>query len=57
MLLVNCRTVSASEAMAAVLNGRHGVMLIGSSTAGDNRLRDLIPPGGVAARRGGPSRR
>ncbi len=43
MLLVNCDTRGASETLAAVLKGRKGVVLIGSNTTGDDRIREAIP--------------
>ena len=43
MLLTDGRTSCAAELLAAVLSGRNGVMLIGSPTAGDASLRDVIP--------------
>lgn len=43
MLLVDARTSEAAEALAAVMSGRRGVMLIGGATRGDHCLRELIP--------------
>ncbi len=49
MVLVNGGTRGASETLAAVLKGRRGVVLIGSNTIGDDRLREIIalPDGNV----------
>ena len=43
MVLADRRTSGGSELLAAVLKGCRGVMLVGSATRGDNRLRELIP--------------
>ena len=43
MLLIDGQTHDASELLAAVLKGRDGVMLLGSPTRGDFRVRSEIP--------------
>lgn len=43
MVLVDKGTRGASELLAGSLRGRHGVMLLGSRTRGDARLREKIP--------------
>ena len=45
MVLTGSDTKGASEALAAVLQEFKGVILIGSPTAGDDRLREFIPLG------------
>ena len=46
MLLVDSGTHGASEALAAALRGRPGVMLIGSRTQGDAAVREYLPLSG-----------
>jgi hypothetical protein len=48
MLLVNAATRDAAEALAAVLKGRPGVMLIGERTRGDAALRAFLPVDGTS---------
>lgn len=43
MALVDRDTRCAAELLAAVWSGRDGVMLVGQSTRGDTRLRELLP--------------
>jgi C-terminal processing protease CtpA/Prc len=43
VVLVGGQTRHASELLAAVLKGREGVMLLGSKTEGDARVRQRIP--------------
>ena len=43
MLLIDSATSNSAEALAAILHGCSGVMLIGTPTAGDNRIREFIP--------------
>ena len=62
MVLTDPETRGAAELLAACLRGVPGVMLIGSRTGGEARLRDLLPtPDGrfilVAARRLAPADR
>lgn len=42
MLLIDNRTRGASEALAALLKGRPGIMLIGDTTVGEARFRDMV---------------
>lgn len=51
MVLIDGETRSASEALVALWRGRPGVMLIGSATRGEARLREqVVLPGGQNAR-------
>ncbi len=43
LVLIDNYTAQAAETLAAVLSGFQGVVLVGDATAGDDRLRELIP--------------
>lgn len=43
MVLIDGGTGGASEALAAVLGGRRGVLLLGQQSSGDNGIREVIP--------------
>lgn len=43
MVLIDGMTMGASEVLAAVFKGQQGVMLLGTATQGDLRLREVIP--------------
>ena len=45
MVLIDSNTQGASEVLAAVMQELKGVILIGSPTSGDDRLREFIPLG------------